>query len=123
MAGTGGYRPGAGRPRKYRPNIPGMVQPKVTAEDSAPVPRIKYRKPPKMTPLTYMLRVLNDENADPERRDRMALNAAAYVHVKVSDTVEKVKRGKKEVRQSIADEAASTGPYSVPAAPKLVRSN
>ena len=32
------------------------------------------------TPLSWMLHVLNDPNAAPERRDRMAIAAAQYVH-------------------------------------------
>lgn len=36
------------------------------------------------TPLDYMLRVLRDPDADPERRDRMASAAAPYIHPKLA---------------------------------------
>lgn len=36
------------------------------------------------TPLDYMLRVMRDENADPNRRDDMAKTVAPYVHSKIS---------------------------------------
>ena len=35
-----------------------------------------------LTPLEYMLSVVNDGEADPTRRDRMAQAAAPYVHPK-----------------------------------------
>jgi hypothetical protein len=31
-------------------------------------------------PLAYMLAVMNDEGADPERRDKMAIAAASFCH-------------------------------------------
>jgi phage terminase small subunit len=33
-----------------------------------------------LTPLVYMLAVINDPTADPARRDRLAIAAAQYVH-------------------------------------------
>jgi hypothetical protein len=53
-----------------------------------------------MTPLDYMLTVMQDEAADPLRRDRMAIAAAGYVHAKPGD----VAKGKKKA----AEEAAQT---------------
>ena len=35
-------------------------------------------------PLDYMLSVMRDANADPKRRDAMAMAAAPYLHPKVS---------------------------------------
>ncbi|RFC66583.1 hypothetical protein DYI37_03195 [Fulvimarina endophytica] len=37
-----------------------------------------------MTPLEYMLKVMRSEAADGERRDRMAIAAAPYVHPKLA---------------------------------------
>lgn len=34
------------------------------------------------TPLEYMLRVMRDQNAEDDRRDRMAMGAAQYCHAK-----------------------------------------
>lgn len=36
------------------------------------------------SPLDYMLRVMRDEDTEPERRDRMAQGAAPYVHAKLA---------------------------------------
>ena len=41
-----------------------------------------------ITPLDYMLAVMRDENAGPERRDRMAIAAAHYIHRRRQPTVE-----------------------------------
>ncbi len=35
-------------------------------------------------PLDYMLRVMRDESADPDRRDDMAKTAAPYLHGKIA---------------------------------------
>lgn len=67
-------------------------------------------------PLDYMLCVMNDESADDERRDKMAMAAAPYLHAKRGDS------GKKE---DVLDAAkkASSGKFSASAAPKLVVNN
>ena len=46
----------------------------------------------RLSPLDYMLSVINDPEADPARRDRMAIAAAPYVHARAADTAP----GKKE---------------------------
>jgi hypothetical protein len=99
----GGFRPGAGRKK-------GMNM-KALAEERA-VSKIAARAG--MTPLEYMLSVMNDESADDARRDRMAQAAAPYVHEKPGDSV----KGKKEERQEAAKRAA-TGIYAVPDAPRV----
>src|SRR4051794_3089533 len=67
----GGYRVGAGRPKTIieRPNE-GFP----AAEHDADHP---------VTPLEYMLRVLNDKTAAASRRDRMAIAAAPFSHPRV----------------------------------------
>jgi len=87
----GGARPGAGRPRKG------------SLESTKPVPPdIKQAaRSAKVTPLEYMLAVMNDETAEAARRDRMAMAAAPYVHRRAAD--EPI--GKKE-RQLAEAEAA-----------------
>jgi hypothetical protein len=52
----------------------------------------------RLSPLEYMLLVMNDPDADPARRDRMAVAAAPYVHVRVADA----KLGKKEAAEQAA---------------------
>jgi hypothetical protein len=65
----GGKRPGSGRP-------PGAVN-KLTAET-----RLAAIKSGQM-PLDYMLEVMRDTSVEHERRDRMAVAAASYLHAKV----------------------------------------
>lgn len=70
MAGPGGKRLGAGRPKgsKNRPTIAREAQVASTGE----------------TPLDYMLRVMRDVTAEHDRRDRAAAAAAPYVHRKLA---------------------------------------
>lgn len=98
----GGYRPGAGRPRGSK-TVAGT-------EDIAAEARAAG-----MTPLEYMLSVMNDRKADKARRDRMAIAAAPFVHGKPGEP------GKKEQRQEAAEQAAKK--FAPPAPPKLVVSN
>jgi hypothetical protein len=37
-------------------------------------------------PLDYLLQVMRDENATPQRRDRAATTAAQYLHKRMADT-------------------------------------
>jgi hypothetical protein len=91
---TGGYRPGAGRPRtKPRDPFPGV-----------PAQVFMDARVAKMQPLEYMLAVMNDPNADPVRRDRMAIAAAPFCHPRVSD----MQIGKKD-KQAEAAETAGAG--------------
>ena len=48
-----------------------------------------------LTPLEYMLAVLRDETADPERRDEMAKAAAPYIHPRLA-SIEASHRGDKQ---------------------------
>ena len=66
-----------------------------------------------MTPLEYMLNVMNDCEVDIGRRDRMAVAAAPYIHAKA---VEYESEGKKAARQAAAAESSSSGIFSVPEA-------
>lgn len=81
----GGYRPGAGRP----------------ARETTPEPETPALGNPALSPLDYLLGVMNDPTAAPERRDRAAIAAAPYVHGKVEAT------GKKQARQEAAEAAVS----------------
>src|ERR1051325_9921928 len=74
----GGQRPGAGRPkRSMQPRRDRMM----TALASG-----------RRAPLDYMLAVMHDPDADPAQRDRMAVAAATYVHVRPAEA----KLGQKE---------------------------
>ncbi len=52
-----------------------------------------------MKPLEYMLAVMNDEEAEKVRRDRMAIAAAPFVHERACD---KKPAGKKELAEKAA---------------------
>lgn len=106
----GGYRPGAGRPKKSG-GAPTKAQVVSEAKREA--------KKADMSPLEYMLSVMNDAEAEKERRDRMAQAAAPYVHSKAAEAAP----NKKEQRQANAEQAASGGRFAAPSAPKLVVNN
>ena len=85
--GRGGFRPGAGRPKKGNPPI---VEAKAEALSAALTADI--------TPLQYMLGVVRDPTASTSRRDRMAALAAPYCHARASDAA----GGKKAMAQTAA---------------------
>jgi len=105
----GGYRPGAGRPKKSD----GPTKKQVIRE------AVTQAAKQNMTPLEFMLSVMNDPIADEARRDKMAIAAAPYVHAKA----EAEAKGKKEQRQANAEKSASGGRFAVPTAPKLIVNN
>lgn len=102
----GGSRPGAGRPRKGEERL----KPEKIARDAAARD---------MTPLEFMLSVMNDANADEKLRAQMAVAAAPYIHAKPGDAP----KGKKEQAQEEATEIASGGKFAPRRSPKLVVSN
>ena len=65
--GWGGKRPGAGKPRGAKR--------KITEEAIE-------RAGEGETPLEYMLRLMRDETQPDDRRDKMAIAAASYMHPK-----------------------------------------
>jgi hypothetical protein len=67
----------------------------------------------KVSPLDYMLAVLNDEQADPVRRDRMAVSAAPFVHAKAGDLG---KKAQAEVDAETAGEGTEWGDDLTPRA-------
>ena len=105
----GGFRAGAGRPKKARPDDAATVPPEVK----------RAARQAKVSPLEYMLDVMNDADADKQRRDRMAIAAAPFVHARAAD----VEPGKREQRTARAKAAAASGRFATPPAPKLVVDN
>jgi hypothetical protein len=71
----------------------------------------KWPKNREMTPLEFMLAVMNDPNADMSRRDRMAIAAAPYMHSKAMDQP----TGKQSERKQAALKAADK--FDVPSPP------
>src|SRR5436190_18540813 len=80
----GGYRPGGGRPRKT--SLPAKLappEPPAEAADDAAAPAAV--EPKKQLPLDYMLAVMRDPQVDLARRDRMAIAAAPFMHVRLGE--------------------------------------
>jgi hypothetical protein len=100
----GGYRPNSGPKKgtKYRPRASKGATPKKTKKSKIPQDIVDEAKAVNLTPLAYMLKVMNDDKeTDKARRDRMAIAAAPFVHARKGEGA-----GKKEEK---ADKAASAG--------------
>lgn len=104
----GGSRPGAGRPKG--------VKTLKDDRESIPADIRSAARSAKLSPLDYMLAVMNDDAADDARRDRMAQAAAPFVHARAGEG------GKKEGAADKA-KAATQGRFAPKAPPKLVVSN
>src|SRR3954466_8232953 len=114
----GGYKAGGGRPRqansrrslmeKGRQAMAAVEAPEASDETSAPA------QPENLDPLAYMLRVMNDPGAEPERRDRMAIAAAPFMHSRAGEA----KKGKKE-EQADRAKAAATGRFAPRPPPRM----
>ena len=122
----GGARPGAGRPRKGAVT-PVPVSSAVPAAEPAPRPVVAAALPADvtvpaldagLTPLDYMLQVMRDPSQDSARRDRMAMAAAPFVHIRAADA----KPGKKDLAADAAKTAAK-GKFSAAPAPLKLASS
>lgn len=109
---SGGYRPVSGpvKGTKYSPrgtrkrsgkkkDVPQDIKDKAAAAN--------------MTPLEYMLKVMNDPAEDKEMRARMAIAAAPFVHARATEG-----KGKKQDREEKA-KAAGSGKFAPSTPPKL----
>lgn len=105
---SGGFRPGAGRPKGAK--TPKAKPVKVAADIK------RAARQSGMSPLDYMLTVMNDRDSDSERRDRMAIAAAPYVHARASDAA----GGKKEQQQEEAERLSREGKFATPAPPPRI---
>ena len=56
-----------------------------------------------ITPLEYMLNVINDDTADQARRDRMAQAAAPYVHPRPEPVEATGKKAQREAAARVAE--------------------
>lgn len=112
----GGYKPGGGRPPGAKNVLPTKKQRKEQAAQVVVGPDpVELAKKFRETPLEYMLRVVNDQEADVMRRDRMAIAAAPFLHPKPAESG----GGKKEQAEAAAKEAA-TGRFAPQPAPPAV---
>lgn len=103
---SGGFRAGAGRPKGAKSP---KAKPIKVAQDIK-----KAARESGMTPLDYMLTVMNDGEADNDRRDRMAVAAAPFCHARA----ESAAGGKKEQQQAEAERLAGASPFATPEPPK-----
>jgi len=100
----GGYRIGSGRPRgsknkKHVTDAPVVPKEQEKPEISSDI--VSEAKEANLTPLEYMLKVMNDKTeTDKARRDKMAVSAAPYIHSR------KGEGGKKGEREERAKKAA-----------------
>lgn len=120
----GGARPGAGRPRKSAMTPEAQKTKKAEKRKTVPADQAALpddiTKPAaelSLTPLEYMLKVMNDSKSDPMRRDRMAMAAAPFVHMRPSEA----SPGKRKLQEEAAKEANSKFKRAQP--PRLVASN
>lgn len=104
----GGYRPGAGRPKKEAGETERAVREAASRVGGDDV-----------TPLEFLLSVVNDAGADFADRMRAAVAAAPYVHARAEVTA----GGKKEQKQAEAERVATGGKFAPRSRPKLVASN
>jgi len=110
---AGGYRVGAGRPVGAKGKAKGKVyKKKAELIDSLSDDDKKNLEAENLTPLDYMLKVMNDTKEDDGRRDRMAIAAAPFIHSRKGEGA-----GKKQEREDRA-KAAGGGKFA-PSAPPL----
>ena len=102
----GGYRPGAGRPKGSKTKVRRIVA-------------TPWRPKVRITPLEYMLAVMSDPDADPLRRDKMAIAAAPFMHPRVADA----RYGKKDAERDRAEEMGKKDKYATPPTPPKLAVN
>ena len=105
----GGYRAGAGRPKGSKTGS----SKKKSKPDEIPQDIKDEANAANLDPLDYMLKVMNSEEADAGRRDRMAIAAAPFMHSRKGEGL-----GKKEDQEARA-KTAGAGKFSASAPPKL----
>lgn len=116
----GGYRPGAGRPKGSRTSPEKKIakstdRKKTKKPVSAPVQAPEDGD--ELTPVDYLIKVINDENADKDLRMKAAIAAAPFVHARAADD----RPGKKQQAASRAKDASNSGRFAVPAGPQGLR--
>jgi phage terminase small subunit len=101
----GGARPGAGQKgpsldKLYKEMAAALIGDNPAVED--------------LTPLEYLLAVMNNPLAHPDRRDKAAIAAAPYCHARAD-----VVTGKKKQAAERADKVAAGSKYSAGKAPMI----
>jgi hypothetical protein len=112
----GGYRPGSCRKAGTKGIKKGTGAKKTgDAADSLTPDEKKDADAQELSPLEYMLKIMNDPNADKNRRDRMAQAAAPFVHARKGEG-----SGKKDEKDSKA-KAAAKGRFATSEPPSYLR--
>lgn len=107
----GGFRPGSGRPKGAK-----NIKPSPKIDVAADIAAAAHKSG--LSPLDYMLSVMRDDTIDGNRRDRMAVAAAPFVHSKA----EAADGGKKAQKQASAEKAAN-GKFAPRTGPRLAVDN
>lgn len=104
---SGGYRAGAGRPRKpdYELSRPRRTKPSLATD----TPMATHTGD--LTPMEYCLQVMNDPRQCGERRDRFCIALLPYFHTKVGEI------GKKEQATKTAKVASEHGKFKASVTP------
>ena len=84
-----------------------------TEQEDRDIPMLKLGE---LDPLTYMLRVMNDSSVDDNRRDKLAIAAAPFIHRRAGEV------GKKGEKEKAAKDAGA-GRFGAAAPPRLVANN
>lgn len=108
----GGFRAGAGRPKGAK-----NIKPSPKIDVPADIANAAHQSG--LSPLDYMLNVMRDETVDGNRRDRMAVAAAPFVHSKA----EMVDTSKKAQKQANAEKAAANSKFAPRSGPRLAVDN
>ena len=78
---SGGYRAGAGRPRKPESELsrPRQKKPEIATENNSTLPSNILD----LKPMEYALQVMTDPTQSPDRRDRFCIVLMPYFHHKI----------------------------------------
>jgi hypothetical protein len=115
--GHGGARRGAGRKRRNPAPSTEKLDTSLSSVTVAPAVADLIEKHGQ-SPLEYMLKVVNNPEADQGRRDRLAIAAAPFCHPRIADN-----RFGKGDEKAVKAEEASAGKFAPPSPPKLIVDN
>lgn len=105
---SGGYRAGAGRPRKPDNEL-ARPRPKKATVTAGSAPIASHTGD--LTPLEYALKVMNDATQCVERRDRFCIALLPYFHSKMGEL------GKKDHAKNTAKLASENGRFKASVTP------
>lgn len=106
---SGGYRVGAGRPRKpdHELSRPRSKKSETAAASNTPSPNNAVD----LTPLVFAFKVMNDPTQSPDRRDRFCVALLPYFHSKMGEL------GKKDHAKNTAKLASESGRFKANVVP------